>query len=251
MVLFGKELREGLRTYRFWVLLGVFIFFGLLSPLSAKFLPEILASALPSGVTLEIPPPTFIDSFAEFFSSLSQMGALAMILVFMGAVSEERARGTAVLVMVRPVSRTSFVLAKSATAWLMMILAVVISTAGAALYTFVLFTDVELGGFLLAVVGWIALFITLISFTVLFSVIFSSSALGGLASFGVYILLLIIPVFGYGLDQFTPGAVSGVGTQIMLGEASPDAMIWPVVASLLLAAAAIAAAVTIFKRQEL
>jgi len=250
-VLATKEFHEGVRSYRFWVLLGVLVFFGLLSPLTAKFLPEILGSTLPPGVTLELPPPTFFDSYDQFFSNLAQMGVLTVILVSMGVVADERAKGTAVLVMVRPVSRAGFVLAKVAVQWLMMTVAVVASTAGALAYTYVLFPDAEATGFIIAVLGWVALLAALIALTVLFSVLFSSGVVAGVSAFGSYILLSILPVFGNGLDQFTPGAVSGVGGQIISGASGTDAMIWPVITSLILAAAATAGAVAIFKRQEL
>ena len=43
-VLFGKELREQVKSYRLLILGLVFVFFGLASPLLAKFTPDTHAA---------------------------------------------------------------------------------------------------------------------------------------------------------------------------------------------------------------
>ena len=58
-----KELLELWRTSRFIALATVFIFFGLTSPLLAKYIPEIL-KAVPGGEQFGalVPAPTIADA---------------------------------------------------------------------------------------------------------------------------------------------------------------------------------------------
>lgn len=109
MAYFKKELLSIVKTYRIWVIPSIFLFFALMSPPVAKFAPEIIKTALPKGLTLKIPPPTILDAFAQYAKNLTQIGILAVILLSMGLVSEEKAKGTLQLVVTKPVSRANVV----------------------------------------------------------------------------------------------------------------------------------------------
>ena len=55
-----------------------------MNPFAAKFLPEILASALPSGMTITLPEPSAMDSWGQFFKNISQMGIIVVVILFGG-----------------------------------------------------------------------------------------------------------------------------------------------------------------------
>ncbi|MCU7200933.1 hypothetical protein [Turicibacter sanguinis] len=59
-----KELLEQVRTYKLLILFLVFFIFGMLSPLMAKLMPEILRQMPMDGITITIPDPTAIDSYS-------------------------------------------------------------------------------------------------------------------------------------------------------------------------------------------
>ncbi|HSW58563.1 MAG TPA: ABC transporter permease, partial [Dehalococcoidales bacterium] len=84
--LFKKEVMEQVRTHRFLIVAGVFLFFGLTTPLTIKYLPEIIEMA-GSTMQIQIPPPTVEQSLAEFATTILQMGILVLILVGMGSVA--------------------------------------------------------------------------------------------------------------------------------------------------------------------
>ncbi len=81
--LLKKELREQLRTYRLVIVGGVFLLFGITTPLTLKYLPEILKLA-GEQMTIEFPPPTAVQSLAEYASTIGQVGVLVAVLVAMG-----------------------------------------------------------------------------------------------------------------------------------------------------------------------
>jgi ABC-2 type transport system permease protein len=107
-----KELLEQKRTYKLLVMLIVFTLFGMMSPLLAKFIPDILASVGAEGMTITVPEPTYMDAYAQFFKNATQMGIVVLLLVFAGSMSQELSRGTLVNVLAKGLPRTAVMLSK-------------------------------------------------------------------------------------------------------------------------------------------
>ncbi len=108
-----KEVLELVRTHRLLVMAVILIFFGLSSPLFAKLLPEMMG-LVPGGEDFLslIPTPTISDAIAQYVKNLSLFGVLVAYLMTMGAVATEKERGTAVLMLVKPLPRAVFLLTK-------------------------------------------------------------------------------------------------------------------------------------------
>ena len=93
-VLLGKELGEQVRTLRLVVLAIVFASFGILSPLTARYLPDLINSlgADQLGIVITLPPPSLTDAVDQLLKNVSQFGVLAAILLAMGSVATEKDR---------------------------------------------------------------------------------------------------------------------------------------------------------------
>ncbi|HEY5518777.1 MAG TPA: hypothetical protein VIK17_03930, partial [Cellulomonas sp.] len=110
-----KEALEILRTWRIWVLPGILLFFALTGPVLARFTPEIVGALAADQLGgFEIPTPTYLDAYAQWVKNLSQIALFALIIIYGGLVSGESRSGTAVLVITKPVSRSTFVVVKAA-----------------------------------------------------------------------------------------------------------------------------------------
>ena len=75
MNLWRLEWLRLVRTHRLLVLLGVYLFFGLTGPLTARYLPQILAALGTEGIRVEFPAP--VPAFprpARFRPSCSSAG---------------------------------------------------------------------------------------------------------------------------------------------------------------------------------
>ena len=68
--LLKKELKEQFRTYRWLIVGGIFLLFGITTPLMFKYLPEILEFAGDQLTIVEVPPPTAFESLAEYTSTI-------------------------------------------------------------------------------------------------------------------------------------------------------------------------------------
>ncbi len=243
-----KELLEQWRTYRALVVGAVLLAFGLLSPLTAKLTPE-LVRLIPNGDQLAglIPAPTALDAVAQYLKNMSQFAVILALLLAMGAVTQEKERGTAAMMLSKPLPRWAFLAAKFAALGLVFGGSLVLAGAGAYYYTWLLFGPLDLAAW--AALNGLLLVFTLVyvAVTLLCSVLTRSQAAAGGIAFGVLVVLAILGAIPQ-IGQYLPGELVTWAGRLIVGGASA----WPALAvSLGLIAAALAAAWWRFEGQEL
>ncbi|MCQ6279298.1 ABC transporter permease [Bacillus sp. EB600] len=107
-----KEFIENLRTYRLFIMLIVFLLFGIMNPAIAKIMPDILKSATTKGMKITLPPPTALDSWGQFFKNAGQMGLLVLVIVFCGIMANEFSRGTLINMLTKGLKRSTVIFSK-------------------------------------------------------------------------------------------------------------------------------------------
>ncbi|MGQ9779051.1 MAG: ABC transporter permease [Bacillota bacterium] len=245
-----KEFREILGTYRIYVVPSVFLLMGFASPILAKLTPELVRS-MAAGFKIELPTPTAVDAWTQFLKNLNQIVLLAVILSLIGLVAEEKVRGTAVLVLTKPLSRRAFILGKYAAAASLVLFSTFLSYLACLSYTVALFGE-ALFRPSLAAVALVALYYLLILAVTLFaSTIAKSVALSGAMAVGWFFFLSLLPALHPWLARYSPGALVRYQNAILtrsatLADALPAAGV-----TILVAVFLIAAAVIVFGRQEL
>ncbi len=80
MNLWRLEMIRLIRTYRLWILLGIFGFFAVLGPATAKYLPEIV-ERLGGGVEVTVPAATPELAMGQYLGNALQIGLLAVAFV--------------------------------------------------------------------------------------------------------------------------------------------------------------------------
>ncbi len=252
-VLLGKELREAWHTKRLPMVVLLFVVLGLLSPLTARYLPEIMRAALGDQLTIPIPPAVVADAVAQVQKNLGQMGALAAIALAMGAVAGELDRGTAALVLAQPVSRPVFLGAKLVAIAIVLAVATIASIAIAWVYTALLFEPLPIAGWAaLALLDWLAL-CAWMALTFLASAATASTTasagLGFVAWIGVSIAA-VVPT----LDRLLPTGLAQPAYRVAAGLTDGlDAgrLATAVAGTLVVIAVAVGGAVMAFGRREL
>jgi ABC-2 type transport system permease protein len=243
-----KELVEQWRTRRLVVVAVVFLFFGFLSPLGAKLLPDLLEGLGDSGgVVFEIPPPTAQDALLQYVKNMSQFGVLLAVLLAMGAVAREKERGTAAMVLSKPVSRADFLLGKFVALTLVFSLCLALAGLACYYYTVVLFEGTGEARFvemnlLLGLFIEFYLAVTLLGSTVARSQVVAGGL--GLGAVFVVAILGVLPRFG----DYMPTALLDWAQALMAGTGEPA---WgAVVVSLGVIVVCLGAALVVFERQE-
>ena len=253
-VLLRKELIEAWRTRRLPLVAILFVLVGLISPLTAKFLPDILKAALGDQATgIPIPPPDATQAVVQLLKNLGQLGALAAIAIGMGAVSGELDRGTAALVLAQPVGRTAFLGAKLVAIGAVLAIATGLAVAVAWVYTTILFEALPVDGWLalfaltwLALVAWGSLTLWASAATG------STTAAAGLGFVALIVLSLAAAVPA--LERFLPAGLSGPAAALSTGataDLDPAKLATAVAGSAIIVVLAAVGAVVGFQRREL
>ncbi len=243
-----KELLEQWRSYRLLVVGAVLLALGLLSPLSAKFTPEIIR-LLPNRDQMAalMPAPTMLDAVAQYLKNMSQFAIVMALLLSMGAVTQERERGTAAMMLSKPLPRWGFLAAKFAALGVTFSVGLALAGVGAFYYTTLLFGPVDFSAW--AAMNGLLLVLTLVyvALTLLCSVLARSQAAAGGIAFGVLIVLTVLGAIPQ-IGQYLPGQLVTWAANLFLdGDSAVPALI----ISLGLIGAALAAAGWQFERQEL
>jgi ABC-2 type transport system permease protein len=214
--LLKKEVKEQLRTHKLVIVGGIFLLFGITTPLMLKYLPQILKLA-GEQIAIDIPPPTAVQSLAEYASTIGQMGILVAVLVAMGSIANERRHGTAVMMLSKPVSRAAFVSAKLMAMSLTFLVSLTVASLFCFGYTVWLIADASVWAFvsLNLLLGLFLVFS--LAVTLLFSSVFRSSIAAGGLSIAVLITqagLSAVPLIG----NYMPGKLLGWGTSLLTGD---------------------------------
>ncbi len=246
---FRKEMIEQWRTSRLLVLVVVMTFFGLFSPLTTKYMTQVI-SMFPgaSQIASVIPPQTILDAIAQYIKNAGQFGVILAILLTMGAMANEKEKGSAALMLVKPLPRLSFLLAKFLAIACSFLIAYAIAGLGAYYYTLVLFGPLDFGAWL-AMNGFLVLDkLVYIAIMLLFSTLFKSQAAAAGAGVGVLLVFTLVnslPTLG----EWMPNQMIVWGGSLLM---APAITAWPALAlSLGLILASLLAAWMIFERQEL
>lgn len=247
---FRKEWLEQRRSYRLLVTAVVLTLFGLLSPLIARYTPDIIRMALPQSeeILKLIPPPSAADSVAQYLKNITQFGVLLALLMAMGLVAQEKDKGTAALMLSKPMGRTVFLLAKFASLALTFTLSIALAGAAGYYYTLVLFGSMDPGAWLGLNVMVLVFLLVYVSLTLLCSTLTKSQVLAGGLATGVWMALSLLGALPR-IGDYSPRQVIGWATALGTGTAQTY---WPALGvSLALIVVALAGACAIFNRQEL
>ncbi len=105
MSLWRLEWLRMMRTKRWVAIFGVFTFFGIIGPLSARYIGEIV-ERFGGGVQVTFPEPTPADGIMQYSANVQQLGLLVLVMIAAGALTIESRYEMAVFLRTRVMSTT-------------------------------------------------------------------------------------------------------------------------------------------------
>ena len=246
-----KEVTEAYKTPKGIIIGIIFLFFGILSPLTAKYMNEIIAIAgQQQGMDIKLPPSTYLQAYEQFFKNIYFMMTIVTILAFAGAVAEEKTRGTVVLVLTKCLSKQAFILGKLIAAVLIFSISYIAATAICIFYTALLFPEYMNSGIIYALLLYWLFGCLMITLTLLVSILSKSMTVAAVSGFACYALISAIGAIPY-IGKYTPGILQSLSWELAHNtKTSSDALI-PVLITLTSAIAAVIAGLILFRKQEL
>jgi ABC-2 type transport system permease protein len=247
-----KELIEQWRTYRLLIVAVVLLFFGLASPVLAKYIPELVKMAVPAGqsqgILGMIPTPTVADAADQYIKNTIQFGVLLALLMAMGTVAQEKERGTAALMLVKPLPRWVFVLAKFVALAITFTVSLVLAGLASYFYTVLLFGAVSLPAWMAMNGLMLVCLLVYLALTLLCSTLTRSQIVAAGLAFCALIVLAVVSALPK-VGDYAPSRLAGWGASLVKGA---SAAAWPALGvSVGLIVAALVAAWLILERQEL
>jgi ABC-2 type transport system permease protein len=242
-----KEITENIRNYKMLIIIALFVVFGIFSPLSAKFMSEIISSLAPD-LQITMNEPTALDSWEEFYGNVSSLGMSLMLIIFCSCLSSEYSKGTLVNMLTKGLSRPAVIMAKFTITVLIMTISYWISFAIAYGYTEYFWAGAALPYmFFAAFCIWI-LGIMFISLLMLGCVIFRQA-------FPSIVFFLVVSVFmGFvgiiePLERFNPLNL-GNNVGLLSGEATISEMILPILIALIISVVFLTVAISLFNKKQ-
>lgn len=249
--LFRKELREQWRTYRILVVAAVMSLFGLLGPLTVKYLPFIMAQmpGVPEGLAEVMPEPDVAMAVDEYVQNLVGFGVILAILIPMAAIVGEKTSGTAAMILSKPVSRAVFLGSKFITYGLIFFTGILLAGLSGYYYLGILFEWIKPAGFI-ALNGLMMIYLMMyLAITLFASTVSRSQFAAAGISFSLLVFLSLLGTIP-SLSPHLPASLIDWGYALTLGlDAKPA---WAALAvTLAVIALAWFAAWLILLRQEL
>lgn len=250
--LFKKEMVGSWRDRKWiWIPL-VFILLTIMDPITNYYLPQILETVggFPDGAVIEMPTITPIDAIMMSLSQLSSLGVLVIALSSMGIISSERNSGVAELILVKPVSYSTYITSKWGALLFLVWSAYLIGMFAAWYYIGILYAFIPILDFLLLLFFY-GLWLTLVaSLSIFYNAI---SKTPGLVAFLTIATLLFMSLATMLLSDnllWSPNNLSShIYTMLLTGEV-PTALYGTGGVTIILSLVLIILATYIFRKKE-
>ena len=220
MTLWRVEWLRLLRTHRLWVVVGIYTFFGVTGPLTARYLPEII-DRFAGDVQMTVPDPTPAAGMAQFSSNAGQLGLLAVLVVAAGALTFDARPPWSAFLRTRVPRLLDLVLPRVVVSAALAVVGLVVGTAVAVTVTSLLIgapdlVDVGLG------LGFGAVYLALAVAVVAAAASVARTAVSTvLVSVGVLLALprlQLLPTVG----EWSPSRLLGAGDALLAGTPAGD-----------------------------
>lgn len=249
--LFKKEMMESIRNFKLFALIIVFMIFGVLSPLTAILMPDIMGMVMEdAGIQFELPPVSAIDSYTQFFSNMNQMGLVIMVLVMGNLLTGEFSRNTLVNLVTKGLKRHNIIIVKSIFSILVWTVAFFLAALITYLYT-IYYWDETINHLLLSY-GMTWLFgVFLISLIMFASSIFRSSFLGVLISVLAVVIIMMIVSIHPTIAEYLPQHLINSNMAVLTEEIMPGDMLQSVIVTMISTVVLFIVSVSLFNNTEI
>ncbi|WP_051405070.1 ABC transporter permease [Bacillus cihuensis] len=249
--MFQKEWKELMCTYKIIYVPIAFAILMISFPLSMKLLPDLLASEMPKGAVIEIPELPTSEMMSAAFSNFELMGVIILVLISMGSIAGEREKGVAAMVLVKPVSRAVYLLAKWSAYSLLAVGSFIFGMLLTAYYTNLLFSEKLIWANATAgILLYLPIIVLIITFSISASSISKTPVTAGFTAVVLYLLTMNIPkLFQSSWANNLPHGLVNGANEFMKGNIIELA--GPLLGTVLLISLVLTVAITQLKRQEI
>lgn len=240
------------RTSKFIVFPVVIMLLAVLSPLTARYLNEILVFAMGDQASqFTFPDPVVFDAYVEYLGNLSDIYLYVIIFIGVGTFINDKTKGLYPLILSKPINRVKYLISKYITLSSLIFVSLMIGMLVFSFYAYYIFGEVDLlNVFLLSLLYFT--YVELILGIAMFSAMFFKSYITAvMVTFGGYILISIINIFGFEFLKYMPGMISKNIIDVVSNASNTTDVILNVVVTLIIAGLLIFVSINKFKKYDL
>ncbi|QED48487.1 ABC transporter permease subunit [Cytobacillus dafuensis] len=218
-VLLKKEWLEARRSYKILWFPVVFMFLGIIQPLSSYYLPQILqiAGGLPEGIEITLPKFTAEDVLASTLTNqFDQLGLIIIVIGMMGIIVSEKNNGMLAFILTRNTRLSEYLLSKWIGQAVIVAGSVAIGILMAIFYTSYLFNTVSFARVFVGLGVYYIWCLFILTFALMLGAVLSRSSAVAVLSIFVLILLKAITAFGAGFQILNPAYLTNHAVNIMI-----------------------------------
>ncbi|MEX2230071.1 MAG: hypothetical protein WEB13_10590 [Dehalococcoidia bacterium] len=249
MTLWRLEWLRLRRTWRGVGLLTVFTFFGLLGPVTARYLAEILERLGTAGVEVSFPEPVPADGIEQYVGNVAQLGLLVLVAAAAGAFAFDSPPELGAFLRTRVSSIRRLVLIRFAVYAAAGAVAFAIGSVAAWYETVVLIGALPVGP-MLAGIAYGALYFAFVIALVALGAGLARGALGTIVI--VFAIAIAIAILGIvpPIGEWLPGRLAGAIVALARGAPATD-YLRAAAATIAAIAVALALSIRLLERREL
>ncbi|MDT3427558.1 ABC-2 type transport system permease protein [Paenibacillus forsythiae] len=252
-IFYRKEMLEMLRGYKLLWIPVVFMILGIMQPISAYYMPEILKMSgdVPPGLLESYTLPGAAEVMAKSLGQYGVIGLLVLALSAMNSFAGEREGGTAELVLARPLTPLAAASAKWLAQLTLLVLSLGLGAAGAGYYITLLIGPLPWSAAVSASALYGLWLMCAVSLTLLFSACLRAPAAAFLslaAAGGLALLHTLLPR----PLRWSPAALPKLSAEALLRqEYTSYAWVFPVLSGIALIVLCFLGASLLFDRNKL
>lgn len=224
------------KTSKFIVFGAIFVLFSVISPLTAKYLNEILAFLLNGqDFPIALPDPTTYTAYEQYISDLYEIIFTVTLFVGVSVFIRDKTKNLLPLIFSKPINRTKYIISKYLAFLVLIGLSLILGYLAFSYYTYFLFDEIFFirGIFMILLYFLDIMFVSAVA--LLTTTYFKSYIPAMLVTWGIYIvagLLSIaerIPV----LKHF-PGKIQGNIFAVLHETTKSSDLIWTIIVTVVL-----------------
>ncbi len=241
------------RTAKVIVFPALIVLISIISPLTAKYMNQILASFLEgSGVQIDFPDPVALDSYVQYISDLNEIVLLVVLFVSVSIFIRDKTKDLMPLIFSKPVSRTKYLLSKYISFSTLLFVSLLLGYLVFTYYTYVLFDKVFLIEGLVALLVYFLYLLFLMSIALVMSVLFRTYIMAILMTFLAYIGFSILSIFeNVNILEYFPNLLNNYGISYISQGALPEGMGITILVAILFTGGLLYLSILLFNHQEI
>ncbi len=240
------------KTSKFIIFPVLLVMLAIMSPLTARYLNEILAYTLEgSGIVIDLGTPTVIESYSQYIGNLYELYLYVVIFVAVGMFINDKTKGLLPLIISKPISRTKYIVSKYLSLNILLLGSLVIGYFVFDYYTFFLFDEIDMLGMFYATLLFFVYLLYVTSITLFSATHTKSYLLAIITTFGIILFLGALKLWEVGILKFIPGYLMNNIIKILMNTAETTDIIYNVLLTLAISIVFVILSIVRFRKQDI